>query len=146
MKILFDTNVVLDLLLDRKPFSDDGAALFGLVEGRIVCGYLSATTVTTIFYLVTKARNDETARSAVRSLLVLCEVAPVNGEILDRALKIPFRDYEDAVIYEAAKTAGIDMIVTRNKRDFPAQDIAVNDPTEALKIINNFMLKEEGVS
>ncbi|HOF05600.1 MAG TPA: PIN domain-containing protein [Syntrophales bacterium] len=139
MKILLDTNVVLDLLLDRKPFSDDAAELFSLIENRVVNGCLCATTVTTIFYLIAKARGYEAAKKAVHSLLLLFEVAAVSGEILVSALESAFRDYEDAVIYRAAKKVGTDMIVTRNERDFPVMDIALYNPSEALKIIHELL-------
>ncbi len=140
MKILLDTNVVLDLLLDRQPFSDDAADLFSLVESGGVGGCLCATTVTTIFYLLAKAKGEETAKVAVRSLLLLFEIAAVNGKILDGALKTALHDYEDAVIYEAAKNARVDMIVTRNVSDFQVQDITVYAPSEALKIIHQYLL------
>ena len=61
-------------------------------------------------------------------------------------LKSPVRDYEDAVIYEAAKDAGTNMIVTRNERDFPVKDTAVYGPSKALNIINKLLLQEESLS
>lgn len=146
MKIIFDTNVVLDLLLDRESFADDAAALFSLVENRNVNGCLCATTITTIFYLVTKAKGYEPAKDALRSLLLLFEIATVNGEILGRALNGAFRDYEDAVIYEAAKNAGVDMLITRNETDFQVKDIAVNNPPGALIIINKLLSSRESFS
>ena len=139
MKILLDTNVVLDLLLDRKPFSDDAAILFSMVERGHVNGYLCATTITTIFYLMSKVVGWEGAKESIRGLLTIFDIAPVDRDDLDAALKGDFEDYEDAVLYEAAQRAGADLIITRNERDFKGSVISVHSPSEAVKIIPQFL-------
>lgn len=139
MKILLDTNVALDLLLDRKPFSDDAAILFSMVEGGLVNGYLCATTITTIFYLMSKVVGWEMAKESIRGLLTIFEIAPVNRNVLDAALKGNFEDFEDAVLYEAAQQAGADLIITRNERDFKGTVISVRSSSEAVKIIPQFL-------
>lgn len=139
MKILLDTNVVLDLLLDRKPFSDDAAILFSMVERGLVNGYLCATTITTIFYLMSKVVGWERAKESIRGLLTIFEIAPVNRGVLDAALKGYFEDFEDAVLYEAAQQAGADLIITRNECDFKGSVISVHSPSEAVKIIPQFL-------
>ena len=135
MKILFDTNIVLDLLLDRPAFADAAAELFAKVEQGSIVGYLCGTTVTTVHYLVGKAIGSARAADEVGKLLSLFEVAPVNRAILESALKSGFADFEDAVIHEAADHAGAEAIVTRNLKDFKKSRIAVYHSIELAGIL-----------
>lgn len=130
MKVLFDTNVVLDFLLDRKPFSAVAAELVGRVERGEVTGLLCATTVTTIHYVLAKALGKALALGSVRKLLTLFAVAPVDGKTMTLALDLPFQDFEDAVLHEAARLAGAGTIVTRNGRDFTGAALPIESPDE----------------
>ena len=135
MRVLFDTDVVLDLLLDRQPFSAPAADLFSRVERGELRGYLCATTVTTVHYLAAKVIGTKRARAEVRRLLTLFEVAPVNRPILEAALAGAFADFEDAVIYEAARHVDAQAIVTRNTRDFKQSVIPIHPPSELLHML-----------
>ncbi|HBG07043.1 MAG: twitching motility protein PilT [Geobacteraceae bacterium GWC2_58_44] len=135
MKILFDTNIVLDLLLDRAPFADAAADLFAKVEEGSVVGYLCGTTVTTIHYLTTRVVGSARAKEEAGKLLSLFEVAPVNRAILESALKAGFADFEDAVIHEAACHVGAEAIVTRNLKDFKKSRVNVYHSTELAGIL-----------
>jgi predicted nucleic acid-binding protein len=137
MKVLFDTNVILDVLLDRKPFSDTASYLFSKVENSEIIGYICATTVATIHYLAVKAVGPHAASGHIRTLLSLFVIAPVNRVVLENALSSRFGDFEDAVIHEAARHAGADYIVTRNLSDFKESKLTVFEPTE---FINNIEL------
>jgi predicted nucleic acid-binding protein len=141
VKILFDTNVVLDVLMDREPFSGAAAALFAIVEEGMGIGYLCATTLTTVYYLASKTLGAKSAKHAIRKLLALLEVAAVNRPVLETALQARFNDFEDAVVYAAALHVGVDVIVTRNRNDFKTSKIPVYSPLEAEKILS--FLKEE---
>lgn len=132
MKVLLDTNVVLDVLLAREPFVGDGAELIELIERKDIQGYLCATTVTTISYLLEKARDARSALDAIRDLLKICEIAEVNRAVLTSALDSSIDDYEDAVLYEAAVLADIDAIITRNIRDFASSQLPIRLPHEFL--------------
>lgn len=136
MRVLFDTNVILDLLLDRKPHSSQAAALISRVERGELVGYVCATTVTTIFYLATKVAGEQAAREYVRLLLVLFEVALVNRSVLECAMAAGFADYEDAVLYEAANHAEVQCIVTRNIKDFKHSKMPVYLPGELEASLN----------
>ncbi len=125
MKVLFDTNVILDLLLDRKPFAQDAAKCISKVEAGKIEGYLCATTVTTLFYLIEKAAGPGKARKSIGILLALFEIAPVNRIILEQALKPASKEYEDAVLHEAARLIQADIIVTRNTADFKHATIPI---------------------
>lgn len=130
MKILFDTNVVLDLLLDREPFSDTAARLFSRVDEGDLSGFISATTVTTVHYLARKTVGDRRARREIGNLMDLFDVAPVNLTVLEGALESKFTDFEDAVMYHAALNVNADGIVTRNAGDFKRATIPVYAPEE----------------
>ena len=130
MKALFDTNVILDLLLDREPFSGDAARCLSRVEAGEIEGWLCASTVTTLYYLVKKSAGARKARESITLLLSLFEIAPVNKIALQGALQMPFKDFEDAVLHEAARLVNVDVIVTRNTVDFKHSSILVRLPVE----------------
>lgn len=132
MRVLFDTNVVLDLLLDREPWADIACELIDRVERGELIGVLGATTVTTVYYIAASARDAPTARRHVEDLLRLFEVAPVTRSVLKSALALEMADFEDAVLHEAGRESGADAIVTRDLRDFTRGELAVYDPKELL--------------
>lgn len=128
--MLFDTNVILDLLLDRKPHAEAAAFLVARVERSELTGYVCATTITTIFYLATKVVGVEAARVQIKKILELFDVALVSQSVLETALTSGFSDFEDAVLYEAAKHAIVDCIVTRNIKDFKLATLPIYLPSE----------------
>jgi len=135
VNILFDTNVILDVLLEREPYIDAASKLFALVDNGHIKGSICATTATTIYYLAAKSFGARKARDQVHGLLGLFEVAPVDRDVLDAALDIDFSDYEDAVLHEAARAAGATAIVTRDRDDFANSAIPALDPHELLAAI-----------
>lgn len=128
MRVLFDTNVILDLLLDRDPFSQDASRCLSMVESGVIEGWLCASTVTTLHYLIRKSAGGGSALKGISLLLSLFEIAPVNTTVLERALRLPFKDFEDAVLHEAAAHSNVDVIVTRNIADFKYSTIPVKLP------------------
>jgi predicted nucleic acid-binding protein len=132
MNILLDTNVVLDLLLQRKPFCDDAKIIFELVESRKINGYLCATSITTIHYLVSKTTNRQEANGIIENLLRLFDIADVNKIVLLESIKNNGKDFEDSVIYTSAEFFDIDVIITRDKKGFAQSNIKVNQPREFL--------------
>jgi len=135
LKILLDTNIVLDLLMDRMPFSDTAVELFSKVEDGTIIGYLCGTTITTVYYLASRTLGAARAQEEIRKLLSLFEVAPVNRLVLESALVVDFNDFEDAVIHEAACHVGADAIVTRNLKDFKKSRIPVYTSEELASIL-----------
>lgn len=135
MRVLFDTNVVLDVLLARPPHAAPAIELFDWVARRELDGMLGATTVTTIFYLASKAAGPALARRHVTTLLGLFEVAAVGRAALADALALGFGDYEDAVLHEAARHAGATGIVTRDPKGFAAATLTVYSPAELLRLL-----------
>lgn len=136
MRVLFDTNVVVDLLLNRMPFAPAAASLTALVERGRLIGVVCATTITTVHYLVAKAAGADTARAQVRKLLHLFEVAPVTRSVVESALEQRIADFEDAVIHESAREALVEAIVTRDLGDFAEADLVVYGPAELLSVLS----------
>lgn len=129
---MLDANVVLDVLLDRKTFVKDSAAILDLVERGAINGLLCATTITTLAYLAGKAVGKQQATIRIRQLLSLFEVAPVTRAVLDGALASNAPDFEDAVLAEAALHAGAQAIITRNLRDFAHSPVRAHTPAQWL--------------
>lgn len=135
MNALFDTNIILDVLLDRKPFSAVASTLFAYVEYRKIRGFLCATTVTTVYYLSAKTIGICQTNDEIRKLLQLFSIAAVDDLVLKQAIDRGFTDFEDAVLHESAYCAGLDAIVTRNVTDFKQSLIPVYTPTEFADIL-----------
>ena len=135
MRVLFDTNVLLDILLEREPYIEVASKLFSLVDNGRIKGSICATAVTTAYYMTAKGLGSKRAHDQVRTLLSMFEVATVDGGVLQRALDSSFSDYEDSVVHEAANAAGIGAIVTRNAQGFTRATIPVFEPHELLAAI-----------
>lgn len=132
MNILFDTNVLLDALLDRKPFGWEAARLFNAVEESRINGFICANSVTTICYLLQKGKSISPANQKIKTLLDLFDIAPVNRSVLEDALESAFLDYEDGVVYHSALSIKADGIVTRNRKDYARSTITIYSPGELL--------------
>jgi predicted nucleic acid-binding protein len=135
MIALFDTDVVLDLFLDRQPFAEAAAQMFSKVEEGEIKGYVAATTITTIYYLAAKTIGIKKSKWATKKLLSLLEVASVDKAVLEGALEGKFKDFEDGVIAEAARQIKANVIITRNVRDFKTSPVPAHSPAEMLKIL-----------
>ncbi len=128
MNVLFDTNVVLDALLDREPWADAAVALFDRVESGDLAGHLGATTVTTIHYIASRNVGAKAAEGMMRDLLRLFEVAPVNRAVLEGALDLGFADFESAVLHEAGRLVGAGALTTRDPAGFLKASLRVYAP------------------
>lgn len=132
MSILVDTNVILDVMLEREPYADNSALIMALVERKQSIGYLCATTLTTIHYLACKTIGKIKGRQAIQTLLQIYQIAPVDHKVLQMALNTGFKDYEDSVLYTAGVNAGANAIITRNVKDFTGSELPVYTPEEYL--------------
>ncbi len=135
MRVLFDTNVILDVLLARVPHVGSATALLDHVAAKDLHGLLGATTITTIHYLATKSVGTAHAQRHIRTLLGLFEVASVTRPVLSDALDLGFPDYEDAVLHEAARHAGALGIVTRDLKGFAKSRLKTYAPDELLRFV-----------
>ena len=130
--LLLDLNVILDVILDRRPDAGAAAALWGAIEAGQGRGLIPAHGITTMFYLIEKARGGAFARRGIERLISVFGVAPVNEAVVRRALAFAWRDFEDAVCAAAAEASGCEAIVTRDPSGFPDAPLPVVDPIAAL--------------
>jgi predicted nucleic acid-binding protein len=127
-RLLFDVNVVLDVLLDRRPHADSASDAWAVVEHGRAVGLLSAHAVTTVHYLNQKVVGPRRARTTTGALLDVFGIAPVSHEVLRSALALDWPDFEDAVTAAAARAAGCHAIVTRDPKGFRRAGLPVLDP------------------
>lgn len=136
MKVLFDTNVLLDVFLERTPFFEASSQIVGLAEQGKIDGWICGTTVTTIFYLLAKALSREKAKKNVKKLLKIFHISNINRVVLEEALDSDFKDYEDGVLYQSAVHANLEAIITRNQKDFQGSSLPVYSPAEFLNAMD----------
>lgn len=136
MRVLIDTNVVLDFLQEREPFVENAARLFKHIDAGEVEGFIAATTITNIYYIVRRAAGRAVAQDAITQVLSDLNICAVDLEVLEQALELNFEDFEDAVQYACAVVYRVDAIVTRDASGFTNAEIPVVLP-EDIDTIND---------
>lgn len=137
MRILIDTNVVLDVLLKREPFYKAAVEVMELTKLNNVQEYVSASAITDIYYLAYRQlKNKELAGRLLKKLLTIVSVAGVSEQEIKEALELEWSDFEDSVQYSVAYWQGMDAIITRNLNDYKKSEIPVWQPEQALKEIS----------
>ena len=133
--LLVDLNVILDVILERSPGVEPASALWAAIENGRGRGLIPAHGLTTIFYLLERARDAAFARNGVERLISVFGVAPIDDAVVRRALVLGWPDFEDAVCAAAAEASGCEAIVTRDPDGFPDSPVTVVDPAGALSWI-----------
>ncbi len=136
--IFMDTNVIIDFLADRQPFSLHAARLFDLtIDGKVRI-YISAVSYNNIYYILRQSLTNNATIKLLEELGEMTEIADVTKTIIKQSLKTDFKDFEDAIQYYCALSIPkIDFIVTRNTKDFKKSALSVLTPGEAIVSINN---------
>ncbi|MFW6358385.1 MAG: PIN domain-containing protein [Chroococcales cyanobacterium] len=135
-RILFDSDVLLDVLSQRQPFFITSSQALNTVIQNQVEGYISGHAVTNIFYILRRQAGKVKAQESIAKLLENLRVASVTEEVIKSALNSAMSDFEDAVTSEAANAIGIEIIVTRNLSDFSNSSVPAMIPEEFLKAIS----------
>ncbi len=135
MRVLLDTNVVLDFLLDREPFAEAVTAVWEANRQGQVVTYVSAITPVNVFYIARKLQGAEEARQIVTGLLAECQIAVIDTKVLQDALTLPLKDFEDAVQHASAAHSQLDAIVTCDPRDYATSSLPVFSPAALLKML-----------
>ena len=136
-QVLVDLNVIIDVLQDRQPFYEDSASVVDAAARGEVVGWLAAHSVTTLFYVISRTRNRETAVQAVTSLLESFTVAKLDDTIIREALSLSWKDFEDAVQMASADAEGVDYLITRNIKDFQSGPVPVIQPAAFLALLDS---------
>ena len=132
MKVFLDTNIVIDLLDKREPFYIDAVKLFTLAYQKKITLFVSPMTYATASYLLRK-HGKEGMRKLLNNFRQLSQITTADERVVDAALASSFDDYEDALQYYSALTRNVDVIVTRNKKDFTSANIPILLPKELLE-------------
>lgn len=130
MRVLIDTNVVLDFLQEREPFVENAARLFERIDAGEIEGFIAATTITNIYYIVRRAAGRAVAQDAVTQVLSDLNICTVDLEVLEQALALDSEDFEDAVQYACAVEYSVDAIVTRDATGFTNSEVLVVLPED----------------
>jgi len=134
MVILLDTNIILDLALQRQPYFEEAIAVLKLIDKSNIRACVTASSITDIYYIVKKSKNHNEAIEIIKNIIQYFEIISVDKEIIVRAIESSMKDFEDAIQSFAALSEKIDYIVTRNIKDFENSKVLAISPQEFLLI------------
>jgi predicted nucleic acid-binding protein len=136
VKLLIDTNVILDVFLLREPNSIVALEIFKLIKSEKVEAFTTASSITDIYYITEKRLGENKARTALRNLINLLGIISVEGEDCVQALDLPLPDFEDALVTVCATKADIDYIITNDSGflETNSEDIQIVTPKAFLNI------------
>ncbi|MBO6219221.1 MAG: PIN domain-containing protein [Treponema sp.] len=135
MKVLIDTNIILDVCFERAEFQDYSTQIFSLIEQKKLAGCISASSVTDIYYLARKQfRDTEKALWTIKRLSQLFKILKADEKSIRYAVDLHWSDFEDSVQYSVAKQSHVKAIITRNTKDYSQSQIPVYTPAEFLKL------------
>ena len=139
MKCIFlDTNILIDFFADRKPFSFEAAVLFNYSDKKKIKIYISAISYNNIYYILNRSYSHASTIKILEDLDEWTEIIDVSKEIIKKSLKSEFKDFEDAIQYNCAKSLNkIDFIVTRDTKDFKTSSLPIMTPKEAITLIES---------
>lgn len=135
MKILIDTNVILDVLCNRKDFAEDSLRVFKYCETNQITGYISALSIPNIVYIMRKELDSEKIKDILTVLTSIFTVIDLRGTDLIKAADLDFSDYEDALQSVCASRTKVNYIITRNIKDFKSSSVPAIKPSELLERI-----------
>jgi predicted nucleic acid-binding protein len=115
MKVLLDTNVILDVLASREPFLASAATIFALAGKKKFAAYVTASSVTDLYYILRRKLPNDVCREALRNLFNLCSAIPVTQRDCQSALDDPVDDFEDALMMVYGRKIGVDYVITRDE-------------------------------
>jgi predicted nucleic acid-binding protein len=133
IKALIDTNVILYIALNRETFFEYSSQIFDRIDDHILEGFITASSITDIYYIACKQKDKIQARKFLVSLIQILEVIGVDKDIVIQALESDMPDFEDAIQVFSAKSNSIDLIITRNKTDFTNSGVKILDPKEFIQ-------------
>ncbi|MFW6275884.1 MAG: PIN domain-containing protein [bacterium] len=135
-RVLIDTDVILDFFFDRKPFSDNAAQVLALCESKEITGHITSVIIRNVYYLLRQTAKHEKVVDKLNQLISITEVLTTDKKTIIRALNSPFKDFEDALQNYSAEIIGdLDVIVTRNTKDFKSSASGVMTPENYLKLL-----------
>lgn len=136
MKVLIDTNIMIDALTNRDGRSGFSATVIDLCAKQVIDGYVELHSISNMYYILRKQYSDAERRTILKRYNEILKVAEVGNDVVDTAINnTAISDYEDALQYACAETVGADYIVTRNIKDYEKAEIRAISPEELLKLL-----------
>lgn len=136
-KVLIDTDVILDFFFDRNPFSEIAARIFSLCESQKIQGFVTPVICSNIYYILRQTARHEKVIEKLNQLMTIMDVLVIDKNIVMQALRSGFKDFEDALqSFAALESGSIDVILTRNVKDYTKSEIGVLTPESFLKIVS----------
>ena len=133
MRLMIDTNVLIDVLQDRKPYADDSAMIWMLCESLETEGHISSLSFANMVYVLRKKLKKEMVSNLMESVSRIFRFESLDQEDLNAAASCKWEDFEDAVQFATAERIHADFIITRNKADYENSSIPVMTPKEFLQ-------------
>jgi predicted nucleic acid-binding protein len=134
--VLIDTDVILDFFFDRKPYSESAARILSLCESKTIKGFITPVICSNIYYLLRQTARHEKVIEKLSQLMTILGVLLIDRDVVIQALCSGFKDFEDALQnYAAIRSGYINVIITRNVRDYSKSDIGVMTPESYIKSI-----------
>ena len=138
-RILIDTDVILDLFFDREPFSENAAKVLSLCEKKDIIGFVTPVIISNVYYLLSQKAKQEKVIEKLKILMSILEVLVIDKNAIIVALNSEFKDFEDALQnYSAELNGEIDIIITRNTKDYKKSKFGIMNPKNFLKLVNEF--------
>lgn len=134
-RVLIDTDVILDFFFDRKPFSDHAARVLSLCESKEIIAYVTSVIISNVYYILRQNARHEKVIEKLRVLVSITEILNCDKTVISKALDSKFTDFEDAIQNYSAELSGkVDVILTRNIKDFKNGALSVMTPENYLSI------------
>jgi len=138
-KIVIDTDVILDFFFDREPFSENAAKILSLCEKKVIAGFVTPVIISNVYYLLSQKGKQKKVIEKLKLLLTIIDILIIDKNTILVALNSEFNDFEDALQNYTAELHGeINIIVTRNTKDYKKSALAIMNPEDLLKSINSF--------
>lgn len=135
VKILIDTDVILDFFFDREPFSENAAKILSLCESKEIKGFVTPVIISNVYYILRQTAKHEKVIEKLKMLVSIAEILVINKDSILQALNSDFKDFEDALQnYSAELYKEIDIIITRNTKDYKNSSLGVMTPDNYLKM------------
>nr|WP_228021172.1 PIN domain-containing protein [Microcystis sp. LEGE 08355] len=134
---MIDTNIIIDIALERQPYFTNSETVLAFVEQGQIEGYISASTISDLYYLIRKQKGRDLTIEFLQEILTFCQIATVNQAAIRMAFTTNFQDFEDSIQYSTAVVNQLDAIITRNPQDFPIVTPRIITPEQLIAELTN---------
>jgi len=134
INILLDTDVILDFFFDRKPYSEHSAKVLSLCESNEIKGFITPVILSNLYYLLRQTSTHERVIDKLSQLVSITDILLIDRTSIIQALNSSFKDFEDALQNYSAECSGsVNLIITRNLKDFKNSSLSIMTPENYLK-------------